>query len=185
MMDAPDYGSPVWTYVHNYYSMRHSQDADSSDLQGLSSLGVLDLELSLTPDVFGHHAFYGAKPLTRMLTGQFPNELRLLVPDMDIAPQGFHDILIENLLASPTWRSCRVSPGDVTSLRRRWPKRLFRTLRKRWSELDQLRRDSCSRPEWKLPGRCSLCQEDITTSLDQHMMEVLVALGQFWRCPVE
>ena len=63
------------------------------------------------PDVFGLRAFDGAKPLTRMLTGQFPNEIQLLVPDMDIAPQGFHDILIEDLSASPTWQSCRVSKG--------------------------------------------------------------------------
>ena len=87
--------------------------------------------------------------------------------------------------ASPTWRSCRVSPCDVTSFRQRWPKRLFQTLRKRWAELDKLHQDNCSRPEWKFPSRCSLYQEDIAAALDQHMMEVYLALGQLWRCPVE
>ena len=77
--------------------MRKSHDADSSEPQGLSSLGVLDLDLSITPDVFGIRAFDGAKPLTCMLMGQSPNELRLLVPEMDIAPPVFHDILIEDL----------------------------------------------------------------------------------------
>ena len=155
-----------------------------SGREALSSLGVVDLDLSITPDVFGLRAFYEAKPFTRMLTGQYPNELRLLIPDMDIAPQGLHDIAIENLSASQIWRSCHVLPGDVTSLRRRWPKRLFRTLRKRQVEMEQLRRDSCSRPEWKFPGRCSLCQENIVTALE-HMMDVHLALGQLWRCPVE
>ena len=51
-----------------------------------------------------------------MLTGQFPNELRLLIPDMDIAPHSFHDIMIKDLSASPSRRSCLVLPGDVTSL---------------------------------------------------------------------
>ena len=175
-MDAPDYGSPVPTYVHNYYSMPKSNDADFSDTQGLASLGVVDLDLSITPDVFGLRAFDEAKPLTRMLTS--PNELRLLIPDMDIATQGFHDIAIENLSASPSWRLCRVLPGDITSLRRLWPKRLFRTLRERQAEMEQLRRDSRSCPEWKIPGCCSLCQEDIATALDKRMMDVHLALGQ-------
>ena len=73
VMDAPDNGSPVRTYVHNYYSMRKLHNTDSSEPQGLSSLGVLDLDLSITPDVFGVHTFDEAKPLTHMLTGQFPN----------------------------------------------------------------------------------------------------------------
>ena len=37
-----------------------------------------------------------------------------MLPDLDIAPVGFHDVLIENLAASPTWRSWYISPGDVT-----------------------------------------------------------------------
>ena len=114
VMDAPDYGSPVGTYVHNYYCMRKSHDADFSEPQGLSSLGVLHLDLSITLDVFGLRAFDGSKPLTRMLSA---NELRLLVPDMDIIPQGLHDILIDDLSASPTSRCCHVSHGDITYLR--------------------------------------------------------------------
>ena len=59
-----------------------------------------------------------------MLPGSSPNELRLMIPDLGIAPEGFLDVLIENLAASPTWRSSHISPGDVTLLRRRWPKAL-------------------------------------------------------------
>ena len=86
------------------------------------------MDLSITPDVFGLRAFDVAKPLTRMLPGQFPNELRLMIPDLGIASEGFHDILIEDLSATPSWRSRRLLPGEVTSLRRHWPKIMFRTM---------------------------------------------------------
>ena len=55
--------------MNTYYGMRKSNDADFSDPQGLSSLGVVDLDLSITPDVFGLCAFDEVKPLTCMLTG--------------------------------------------------------------------------------------------------------------------
>ena len=35
------------------------------------------------------------------------------------------------------------------------------------------------------PGFCSLCQEQIATAFDIHMMNVHLELGQLWRCPVE
>ena len=92
---------------------------------------MVDLDLPISPDAFGLQAFNMTKPLTCMLTGQFANELRLLIPDLGIAPEGFHDVVIENLAATPTWWSRRLLPGDATSLRRRWPKALFRTMRKR------------------------------------------------------
>ena len=113
-MDTPSYGSPVRAYVNNQYSMHMSHDDDQSDPKDLSSLGVVDLDLSISPHAFGLRAFDITKPLTRMLPGQFANEIRL-----GIAPAGFHDIVIENLAATPTWRSHRLLSGDVTSLRRR------------------------------------------------------------------
>ena len=70
--------------VHNQYTMRVSHDVDCSDPKGLSSLGVVDLDISIMPDVFGLRAFDVAKPLTHM-PGQFSNELRLMIPDLGIA----------------------------------------------------------------------------------------------------
>ena len=52
-MDAPTYGSPVRKFVHNIYSMRLSNDVDRSDPVNLSSLGVVDLDTAIVPDVFG------------------------------------------------------------------------------------------------------------------------------------
>ena len=70
-MDTPSYGSPVRTYVDNHYSMRVSNDGDTSDSKDLFSLGVVDLDLSISPDAFGLRAFDVSKPLTRMLPSLF------------------------------------------------------------------------------------------------------------------
>ena len=181
-MDTSSYSSPIRTYMDNYHRMRVSHDTDRSDPKDLCSLGVVDLDLSLSPDVFGLWAFDPLKPLTSMLPGSSPCELRLMLPDLNIAPEGFHDVLIENLAASPTWRSRHISPGDVTSLRRRWPKAVFRTMRWRSKEVERLRLFAHHRPEWAFwhskPGFCSVCQEQIASALDVHMMNVHLELGQ-------
>ena len=56
-------------------------------------------------------------------------------------------------------------------------------------DMEQLRRHSRNRLEWEFrhnrPGFCSLCQEQVMTALDIHMMNVHLELGQLWRCPVE
>ena len=87
----------------------------------MCSLGVVDLDLSLAPDAFGLCAFDSKKPLTRMLPGSSLCELRLMLPDSKLGTDGFHDVLVDNLSASPSWRSSHISPADVTALRRRWP----------------------------------------------------------------
>ena len=108
---------------------------------GQTSLGVMDLDLSISPDVFGLRAFDNEKPVTRMLPGSSPCELRLLmIPDDKLGKDGFHDVIIENLSGTPTWRSSHVSPAEVTTLRRQWPKAVFETLRRRAPDIECLRR---------------------------------------------
>ena len=116
-------------------------------LRNLCSLGVVDLDLSLSPDAFGVRVFDSTQPLTRMLPGSSLCELRLLLPDGDVGPEGFHDVIIENLVASPTWRSLHIAPAEVTSLRRRWPKAVFRIMRRCAKEVERLRRFARHRPE--------------------------------------
>ena len=79
------------------------------------------MDLLLSPDAFGLRAFDSKELLTRMLPGSSPCELRLMLPDSKVGTDGFHDVLIENLSASPAWWSSHVSPADVTALRRRNP----------------------------------------------------------------
>ena len=86
---------------------------------------MVNLDLSLSPDVFCLRAFDSKLPLKRMMSGSNPCELRLMLPDSTIGADGFHDVVIENLSASHAWRSSHVSPADVKSLCRRWPKAVY------------------------------------------------------------
>ena len=129
--------SPIRTYMDNYHSMRASHDADRSDPKDLYSLGVVDLNISLSPDAFGLGAFAISKPLTQMLPGSSPCELWLMLPDSKIAIDGFHDIIVENLAASPTWRSRHISPGMslLSAVNGRRPSsRLWDGAQRRWSD---------------------------------------------------
>ena len=44
-----------------------------------------------------------------------------MLPDANLGIDGFHDIIIENLTASLTWRSSHISPADNTALCRAPP----------------------------------------------------------------
>ena len=103
---------------------------------------MTDLDLSISPDAFGLRAFDNTKPVTRMLPGSSPCELRLMVPDDKLGKDGFHDVMIENLSGTPTWGSSYVSPAEVTTLRRQWPKAVFETLRRRAPDIERLHRDA-------------------------------------------
>ena len=102
-MDAPGFASTIHTYRHNLSKMRESNDPNGSETTHLCSLGVVDLDLSVCPDVFGLKAFDVRMPVTRMLPGSSPCELRLLIPDTNIGQDGFHDVVVENLIGSSTW----------------------------------------------------------------------------------
>ena len=86
------------------------------------------------PDVFGLRAFDSREPISRMLPGQFTNELCVLIPDVGATLVDFYDIIMSDMRASPAWPTCRIMPSDVTSLRRRWPNILFATMHKRHGE---------------------------------------------------
>ena len=107
-------GSAIAAYQEQANRMRRSHDADGSLQMNMYSLGVMDLDLSISPDVFGLRAFDTDKPITRILPGSTPCELRLMLPDARLGIDGFHDVIIDNLSASPTWRSSHVSPADIT-----------------------------------------------------------------------
>ena len=109
------------------------------------SLGVMDLDLSISPDVFGVRV--------------------LMLPDDKLGRDGFHDVIIENMSGTPTWRSSYVSPAEVTTLRRQWPKAVFDTLRRR-------------------APNCGVCDMRIYSALDVQMVACHLELVQLWRCPV-
>ena len=170
-------------------SMRRSNDENGSIQMNMYSLGVMDLDLSISPDLFGLRAFDADKPVTRMLPGSSPCELWLMLPDDKLGADGFHDVIIENLSATPTWRSSHVPPADMTSVRRRWPKAVFSTLPRRASDIERLRRDAPKRKDkafrYSGPGFCGVCDTRIYSALDAHMMahhlELGTALSQYGR----
>ena len=168
--------------------MRRSHDENRSIQMNIYSLGVMDLDLSISPDVFGLRAFDTTKPVTRMLPGSSPCEQRLMLPDDRLGIDRFHDIIVENLADTPTWRSSHVSPADMTSLRRHWPKAVFNTLQGRASDVECLRRDAPKRADKAFryggPGFCDVCDTRIYSALDAHMIACHLQLGQLWRCPV-
>ena len=89
VMDTSGHSSPIWAYRANAHKMQVSHDEDRSNPKDMCSLGVVDLDLSLSPDAFGLLAFDSTKPLTRMLPGSSPCELRLMLPDSKLGTDGF------------------------------------------------------------------------------------------------
>ena len=146
VMSTLEHSSPIWTYRAYARKMRVSHDEDWSSPKDMCSLGVVDVDLSLSPDAFGLRAFDNKKPLTRMLLGSSRCELRLMLPDSKLGTDGFHDVLIDNLAASPSWRSGHISPADVTALRRGWPNAVFKTMQRRAQEVERLRRGAGRAP---------------------------------------
>ena len=125
--------SAIAAYQSQANRMKRSHDEKGLLQMNMYSLCMMDLDLSISPDVFGLRAFDDKKPVTRMLPGSSLCELRLMLPDEILGNDGFHDVIIENLSGTPTWRSSYISPAEVTSLRRQWPKAVFDTLRRRTS----------------------------------------------------
>ena len=92
--------------------MRHSNDLNQDKTVDLTSLGVVDLDISMMPDVFGLRVFVSREPVVWDL-------VCVLVPDAMAAPIGFHNIIIEDLSGTPDYRARRIVHGDVSSIRRR------------------------------------------------------------------
>ena len=188
-METPGFASPIRVFQNSLCQMRKSNDVNDKEQTVLDSLGVLDLDLSYGPDSFGLKAFDEEKPITRMLPGSGPCDLRLLLPDVGLGDTGFHDVVIENLLGTSVWRSRHVTPADIIGLRQRWPKAVFQVMRERQPELEDLRRKAFTgnQPAYRYAGRgyCPVCQTKSDEGLDVHMMCNHLALGQLWRCPVE
>ena len=188
-MDTPGFASPIRVYSESRQQMRKSNDISDTEPTYLDSLGVMDLDISLCSDAFGLRAFDEKMPLTRMLPGSGPCDLRLLIPDAGLGKAGFHDVVIENLLGTSVWRSKHVTPADVIGLRQRWPRAVFHIMRERCVELEDLRRKAYrgDQSAYRYTGRgfCPICETKTDYALDSHMMCNHLDLGQLWRCPVK
>ena len=61
--------SAIATYHSKANRIRRSHKENGSIQMNMYLLGVMDLDLSISPDVFGLRAFDDTKPVTRMLPG--------------------------------------------------------------------------------------------------------------------
>ena len=111
------------------------------------------------------------------------------MPYTTTSPVNVHDIVLEDLRATPDFRVRQIVVGEVTSLRSRWPSVLFATMRKCQNNMEGLRRACCKRSEKAYtngrPGVCPQCGEFSAGTLDRHMMNNHLELCQLWHCPVE
>ena len=189
IMSTLGHSSPIWAHHAQAQRMPSSHDAKGSIQMDMCSLGVVDLDLSISPDAFGLRAFDHEKPLTRMLPRSMPCELQLMLPDSALGSDGFHDILVDNLAASTTWRSGHVLPADMTALSRRWPRAVFRTMDRHGQDMERLRQGARQRPDrafrQNAPGFCPVCEVWIESALDVHMLNFQLELAQLWHCPVQ
>ena len=97
------------------------------------------------------------------------------------APQGFHDLLIDNL---SDMKVLPTSAGDLTVLRQHWPPSLLSGMTKRQIDMEAQRRECKHQFDNLCPGKCPHCGTYINTSLSRHVMSFHLDLGQLWCCPI-
>ena len=172
-MSTLGHSSMIWAHRAQGQKVLRTHGSKGSLPMDMLSLGVIYLDFSILPDAFGLRAFDHEKPLTRMLPASTPCELRLMLPNSTMGSDGFHDVVIENLDATPDWRSSYVSLSDMTALRRRWPRAVFRTMSCHGPEMERLCRGARHRPDrafrHNAPGFCPVCDDWIESALDVHV----------------
>ena len=182
IMSTLGHSLTIWAHRAQAHQKRSSHDDKGSIQMDMCSLGVVDLDLSISLDACGLWAFDHEKPFTRMLPGSTPC-------DSTMGSDGFHDVIIDNLAATPAWRSGHVSPSDMTALRRSWPRAVLRTMNRHGQDMERLRRGARHRPDQAFrhndSGFCPVCEVWIEPALDVHMRNVHLEMAQLWRCPVE
>ena len=171
-------GSAIAAYQEQAQRMRRSHDANGSLQMNMNSLGMMDLDLSISPTCSAFGLSIKISQLRGCCRDPLPANSRLMLPDTKLGIDGFHDVIIKNISASPTWRSVHISPKAV-----------FSTLRRRASDVERLRRDAPKREDKAFRhsglGFCGVCDTRVYTALDVHMIAFHLELAQLWRCPVE
>ena len=185
-MDGLYGGWPMKAAFDNTSCMRPSNDINRDTVVDLTTLGVVDLDTSLMPDMFSLRAFDSREPVVRVLPGEFLNTIRVLVPGATAMPIGFYDVMLENLANTPDHRARSISPADITTLKIRWPSSLFVDMHKQQADMETLCRN-CKR-EFDSgfgsgrAGNCPHCGTYVISNLSRHIIEY--QLSQLWWCPV-
>ena len=141
----------------------------------VTSPGVVTLDTTVVPDVFGLHAFDNRAPVARccLVSSRTRSECWCLV---------------ENFSNTPDYHVQPVSARDITLLKRRWPSSLFAGMNKRQVEMESL----CRECQWEFygefggsrAGTCPHCGIHVIANLSRHIMDFHLELGQLWPCSV-
>ena len=91
--------------------------------------------------MLGLHAFKDEAALVRVLPDDFPNIVRVLVPDDRAEPRGFHNLLIEDLSATEDCHDQPASAGDLTVMKQQGPSSLLSGMTKCQVDMESLHRD--------------------------------------------
>ena len=149
--------------------MRPSNDANQDKRVDLTTLGVVDLNTSIMPDVFGLR-WFGSCPANSRI-------VRVLVPDATAMPVGCHDVMLENLSNKPDYHARSILPVDINSLRRRWPSSLFADMHRRQADIEFLRRNC----KWEFDsefgggraGTCPHCGTYVVSNMFRLIIEYI------------
>ena len=157
--------------MDDYHCMRPSNDTDNDTIVDFTTLGVVDLDTSIMPDVFGLQAFDSQEP------GDLVNTIRVLVLDATASPIGLHDVMLENLANSPDYHARMISPRDITSLRRWWLSSLFADMHKRQADMETLRPDCKQQYDREfvsgMAGTCPHCGVHVMCNLSRQSSSII------------
>ena len=116
-----------------------------------------------------------------MLSGRAENIVRVLIPDDCAEPQGFHDILLEDMTTEIVLATLS---QDMSSLRTMWPKSLLSGMSKRQADMESQRRECRCRFSDLQSRPCPHCGRVTVSSMTRHVMAYHLDLAQLWLCPV-
>ena len=139
----------------------------------LESLGVVELDTSVIPDVLGLRALYeDAKP-NRVLPGWAQNSARE-------KPRGFHYVMLVDMtnVTDPA-----VSTADESHLGDSGPISV-EGMTRRQTDLELLRQECKCRFCNMQAGICMYCGRHIVHDMVCHVSTYHLDLGQLWWCPV-
>ena len=119
-------------------------------------------DTSVVPNVVGLEALYADAEPVRVLPSMAENIIQVLVPDDHVEPQGFHDILLDNMTTEIVPAT---SSRDMSGLRT-----LLSVMSKLQADLESQRRECRRRFSVLQSGPYPNCGRVVVSSMTCHAM---------------
>ena len=147
----------------------------------LDSPGVVVLDTTCVPDVLGLRTRYADAETVRVLPGRARENVRVFIPDTNVADHGFHDVTLLDMAETV---GPAVLMGDLSLLRRQWPLLVLSSMSRKQTDLELLRHASKHRFHGARTGCGPYCGTNIKHDMARHIASFHLDLAQLWRCPV-